>query len=457
MTWRDDVSSAVGDRRTTRGTRTVRVGRLDVASAGAPVWVVVGPVRDDAGSRAGEVLDRMAALGPRFRVGLQPSQDTTLWNFTDKPSRSAKPTFDISGCTTTQEILDRVVGRPAAAPISVGQVGEHLCICIDHGIGDSNLMTEIVAALSHTDAPNGFVDPLPAPNIDNPVQSAIGNYLKSAPRQVLRQVVSLATKAWSFSRSRVHAVARGDEPIVEGAKEAKDYLAVFVKSEPHFADELRAWRDATNTRASVTGLVMLSIYRALRDAGITLADDCEVPVDLRRFLPDAAQTLSNFCTVARVHVGAATCDESFNAELGARLEWIGTLVKLAAHLAFARALGAVRRNRNQPWRPVNGGRKPRSTAQLTISDISKMPAVAKMVWTRPMDAEAAVSLPLASSSHLSIAMRVAENGSVQATATFSAALVDPGTVRNALRKAFTSQNLRAAQGSPRNAVGNAVA
>jgi hypothetical protein len=38
MTWGDDVCSAVGDRSTTRGTRTVRVGRLDVAVAGAPVW-----------------------------------------------------------------------------------------------------------------------------------------------------------------------------------------------------------------------------------------------------------------------------------------------------------------------------------------------------------------------------------------------------------------------------------
>ncbi|UQX12189.1 hypothetical protein [Candidatus Mycobacterium methanotrophicum] len=112
---------------------------------------------------------------------------------------------------------------------------------------------------------------------------------------------------------------------------AVERLPAFVESEPHFADELRAWRDATNTRASVTGLVMSSIYRALRDADITLADDCEVPVDLRRFLPDAA------------------------------------------------------------------------------------------------------------------------------TATFSAALVDPDTVRSALRRAFTSQNLRTAQGSPRAAVRNAVA
>jgi hypothetical protein len=450
MTWGDDVSSAVGDRRATRGTRTVRVGRLDVAVTGAPVWVVIGPVRDDAGSRAGDVLDRMAALGPRFRVGLQPSPHATRWNFTEKPSLSAAPTFDISGCTTTQEILDRVVGRPPAAPISVGQAGERLCICIDHGIGDSHLLAEIVAALSHTEAPNGFVDPLPAPTNDKPVQAAICHYLKSAPRQVIRQAVSLATTAWAPLRGRADAVARGDEPIAQAGREAQRYRAVFVKSEPHFADELRAWRDATRTRASVTALIMLSIYRALRDAGIPLAEVCEVLVDLRRFLPDEAQTLSNFCTVARVHAGAGTCYEDFSAQLRARAESTGTLVKLAGYVAVARALRAVRR-------AVVGSRKPRSTVQLTISDISKMPAVAKVAWTRPADAETAVSLPPGSSSHLSIAVRVAGNGSVEATATFAAALVHPDTVRNALRRAFTAENLSAAQESPRSDVKNAVA
>lgn len=465
MTWRDHVPAAVerllADHRNfaheqDRKTRTVRVGQLDVAVAGARVWVVVGPVREDAASRAGDVLDKMAVLGPRFRVGLRPSPSTTRWNFTDKPSLSAKPTFDVSGCTTTQEILDQVVGRPAAAPISVGQAGEHLCICIDHGIGDSHLMMEIVAALTHEEAPNGFVDPLPAPTIDKPVQSAIGNSLKSAPRQVIRQAVSLATTAWSSARLRAHAAAGGHEPIVEGVKEANDYLVVFVKSEPHFADELRAWRDATNTRASVTGLVMLLIYRALRAAGITLADDCEVLVDLRRFLPDAAQTLSNFFTVTRVHA-RGTSYEKFSAELGAKSESIGTLVNLAGYLALARAFREFRRNRHQPRRAVTGKLKPRSAVHLSISDVSKMPALAKVAWTRPMDAEIAAALPPGSASHLSIALWVAGNGSVHATATFPAVLVDPDTVRNALQKAFTSQNLFAAQGSPSGADGNAVA
>jgi hypothetical protein len=74
-----------------------------------------------------------------------------------------------------------------------------------------------------------------------------------------------------------------------------------------------------------------------------------------------------------------------------------------------------------------------------------------------MDAEMAAALPPGSASHLSIAVWVAGNGSVQATATFPAVLVDPDTVRNALRKAFTSQNLCATQRSPRSAAGKGVA
>lgn len=428
------------DGRTTHRTRTVRVGQIDVAAAGAPVWFVAGPVRGDAGSRAGEVLDRMAALGPRFRVGLQPSPYTTRWNFTEKPSVDATPTFDISGRATAQEILDRVVGRPPAAPISVAQAGEHLCICFDHGIGDTRLMMEVLAALLHNRAPNGFVDPLPAPTIDRPVRWAFAHYLKSKPRQVIRHVVGLAARARSSFSAGAQAAARGDDRIAGGVGDATGYRAVFVKSVPHLTDELRTWRDHTHPDASVTGLVMLSIYRALRDAGITLADDCEVLVDLRRFLPDAVQTLSNFVAVTRVNAAAGTSYEKFSAELRSTAESIGTLVKVAAYFASAGALAAVRSRRKQPWRAAAGPAQ-RSVVSVTISDFSKTQTTAKLAWDRPMDAELAVALPPGSASHLSIAVWIAGNGSVQATATFAAGLLDPDTVRDALRAALTPENL----------------
>ena len=113
-------------------------------------------------------------------------------------------------------------------------------------------------------------------------------------------------------------MARGDELITLAVTDAQGYRAVFVKSEPHFADEMRAWRDATETRASVTALIMLSIYRALRDAGVPLAQVCEVVVDLRRFLPGEAQTLSNFCTVARCTPAPALLPTKTSARNSAR-------------------------------------------------------------------------------------------------------------------------------------------
>lgn len=441
LNWSHSQSHSTIDR-----TRKVQVSRLDVDAAGARVWLVISPVEGDAGSRAGEVLDRMAALGPRFRVGLQPSPDTRRWNFTANPSLSAKLNFDISGCETTHEILDRAVGRPRGAPISVGQVGEHLCFGVDHGVGDAHTILEIAAALSHSQAPNGFVDPLPAPTIDKPVRWATINYLKSAPRQVIRHAVSLANTAWSSSRVRSHAAARDDEPIVERAQEATGYRTVFVKSEPRLATELRAWRDATQTRVSVSGLVMWSIYGALRNAGIPLADECEVLVDLRRFLPDGAETLSNFFAVTGVHCGANTSYEEFCAELHSKTKSIGSLVKLVAHLASVRALAAVRSRRNQRRKPVAGPVQ-NSLVRVTVSDFSRTPSLAKIRWARPMEAELAVALPPVSASHLSIGVWVAGNGSVQATATFAASLLDTKTVRNALQTALTTENLRMQQES----------
>jgi hypothetical protein len=436
MTWRKAI----------RGTRTVRVGLLDVSAAGAQVWWVAGPVDRDAGSRAGEVLDRMAALGPRFRVGLQPSPDTRRWKFTDKPSLNAKLNVDISGCTTVQEILDRVVDRAPAAPISVGQAGEYLCIGFDHGVGDANLAMEVVAALSHTEAPSGFVDPLPAPTLDTPVRRAVIHQFRSAPRLIIAHALSLVNAKRSASSAQARAAAGDDEPVVQGAQDAQGCRVVFVKSEPHFADELRTWREANGTRASVRALVTLSLYRALRDAGIRLADDCEVVVDLRRFLLDEEHTLSNFFGVAHVPAGADATDEKFGADLHARVRSTEPLVRLALHLAQERALAAVPGRRSQAWK-LGAGDARSPVAHLTISDVSKAASAAKIRWTRPMDAELAVVGPPASASHLSISVCVAGNGSVQATAVFPASLVDAETVRIALQKALNSEHLRADRGA----------
>ncbi len=115
----------------------VRVGSLDVAMAGNPVWVVAGPVAGDVERRFPDVLARMAAHGPRFRVGLIPTAGGRLWKHTDKPGALLET--DLSGARTPEQILERLVGRPATAPISVAQVGAYACGCFDHGIGDSDV------------------------------------------------------------------------------------------------------------------------------------------------------------------------------------------------------------------------------------------------------------------------------------------------------------------------------
>ena len=134
-------------------TKMVRVGSLDIAMAGDPVWVVAGPVAGDVQSQFADVLARMAAHGPRFRVGLIPRTTERSWEYTDKPGALLKA--DLTGARTPEQILERVLGRPAPAPISLAQVGEYVCVCFDHGVGDAHVMMEMLAGIAARSSPAG--------------------------------------------------------------------------------------------------------------------------------------------------------------------------------------------------------------------------------------------------------------------------------------------------------------
>jgi hypothetical protein len=122
-----------------------KVRQLDVAVTRQNIVTIVKPAISNAAERAPSVLNRMAARGPRYRVGLVSSATSRRWDFSDEPGSWCTQAFDISGLHSTQEILDHAVGRRLVAPISVSQAGEHLCVACDHGLGDSHLDKLLVA------------------------------------------------------------------------------------------------------------------------------------------------------------------------------------------------------------------------------------------------------------------------------------------------------------------------
>lgn len=403
------------------------MGLLDVAAAGAPVWVVAGPIDNLDRLQFAELLKRMAMHGPLHRIGLNPTRGSHHWTYSDGPDSDAELTCDLAGVDTAEAMFGRVLGTIPQGPVTLGRSGDYAVVCFDHGIGDSHVMMEVIAAITRGDAPDGFAESVPQPTTNRPLVPALRHYAvtaKGVPRQrMFRSAVELVS-----SRLRTEGPARKTTP-------ARGYQAIVVTSEPGLVGAIGAWRRDHHPQASITGLVIHAVHRAMRNAGIPVVHEVEVLVDLRRFLPDSVRTLANFCTITRVDTGDGSC-EYFSDELRRQSESVRPLLILAAAMSVTRLKLALGRRLRQRWW-TSGESVDTSSVQLTVSDISKIPSRTKLAWARPDDAVLAVALPPGTGRHVSVAVWTSTSGAVQATATFAAGLVEPTTLRAALTNALS--------------------
>ncbi|MET4428226.1 MULTISPECIES: hypothetical protein [unclassified Mycolicibacterium] len=435
-------------------TNTVRVGSLDLAMAGDPVWVVAGPVADDVECQFTDVLARMAANGPRLRVGLIPATSGRLWECTDKPGALLKA--DLAGARTPEQILERVLGRPAPAPISLVQVGAYVCVCFDHGIGDSHVMMEMLAAITARNAPRGFVEPVPNPAlIDRPLRTALVTFARNSEHRgplTLEFAQSTFTAVVHKARKMFHnfKTQHGHTATVRG------YEAIHVVSKPGFVRDVRAWRDARHAGASLTSVVIFSIHRALRAAGIPVADDVDVLIDLRRRLPRGVETLANLCTITKVAAGRNMTFDEFSDQFRVRTSSGWPLVKTAAHLGLGRIALALGVRPSPKWWLV-GTPAESGLVEVTYSDISKIPSTSKLDFTRPEAGVLAVALPPGTTRSLTIALWVSAAGQVQVTATQPPGLIDRDTLRRALETALNPAVVACDRSDPRSDIVEAIA
>jgi hypothetical protein len=416
-----------------------KVGLLDVGATGSPAVVIVKPARSDAAVHAPSILNRIAARGPRYRVGLVPSPTSRRWDFCHEPGSWCTQSFDISGRHSMQEILDHVVGQPLVEPISVSQSGEYLCVACDHGIGDATVVTDVCAALMGGLPNTDLAEPLTAPTMMNPLFAALFEAAKATPRLFAKDTIGLLKPAWSFFRSYV--VALINRPHVVPSRPTGDqnekYVAVWSKSDPKFIEEVRRYRDSKHPNASVKAILIMGICRALQECGVLLNDEVEVVVDMRRFLPPDKFTLANFFAIGRVNIGRQPSVDEFAAALRLMVGSLNPLFRLAAYLAVAqvRRLFALRTRKTE--QPVRGPAKS-DHSTLTISDHSNSPSFAKLAWVRTDDIEVASAVPPTGRSHISISMCAPPNGSVQLTATFYPSHVDKLLVARGLGRALSS-------------------
>lgn len=421
-----------------------KVRQLDVAAAGTPVVVILKPIRPDAAERAPAVLNKMAERGPRYRIGLIPSTTSRKWSFTDNPGAWGIRSFDISGRSTMEGIVEHVAGLDSPTPLSVAQAGEYLCISVDHGVGDSRVLTEVWAGVTHAESEAGFIEPLATPTATNPLLAALLNIAKASPWLLAKEAIGSWRPVWSVFR-RILVALLNQQPTV-ASQSAGDhdpderFTAVWVTSGPGFIEEVRHYRDSNHPGASVSAVMMLSIYRALQECGVSLRSELEFAVDLQRFLPANNEPFANFFSIARMNLGAQPSVEEFSAAVRLTARSPRTLLRLAGYLGVsrARALFARREMAGRPLpRPTGSG-----LATLLFSDTSNAPGLAKIAWARPEDAEIAIVTAPADQSHIAISICSVPNGSVQLTASFYASHIEKSLVIQALGQALASPAVR---------------
>jgi hypothetical protein len=210
---------------------------------------------------------------------------------------------------------------------------------------------------------------------------------------------------------------------------------VFLKTPSDYAARVRRYRADHQLNVSVSALTMYFIGRALNAAGIPLSGVVEVLVDLRRYLPHSRFTWANFTAVSRIELRPEGTPQEFAEMLAANVISTRPLIEHVGGMAKLRLTSLARpRHRDTAW--VAGERSATGAATLTLSDITRLPAVADVRWRSGARPNLAIALPPASRSHIAILICAPRLDEFQLTATFFPTEFDVDAIRDALSQAL---------------------
>ena len=172
------------------------------------------------------------------------------------------------------------------------------------------------------------------------------------------------------------------------------------------------------------------IDRRLRAAGVALADDITLMVNLRRYLPPGSVSTSNF-------IGAITAPSTSPTEMSTTVRTVAGGADLVVRQALSDALGAVRPAglRDPHIRRWVAG----APTRLIVSDLSASPAIAAARWSTTSASPRifGVATVCTRSDELNLVYSRVED-TVFVTARFLDGAQDPDVVGSALREALAN-------------------
>lgn len=398
---------------------SLRVSVKDLAFAGACVAYLVGPLEKlDDPHRLRFRLNAIAQGGPRNRIGLIPDPSHRRWRFDSTCSSAVVcegPDFD---CDNPAQALESLMAAGPQVPdisLRVHVADPWLFIMFDHGLGGGRLFTKVIAAVGASEP--GFADPAPRVDCRNPGLRAAINVARTAPWQLSK---TFNEPVRMFRRSRGNMRPFAGKVSVAYARSDADYLT-----------RAREIRDRYWPGVSIFSLITSWFLRSLQCQGITPEEEVTVIVDLNRYLPSDAGTLSNFLGIVPVITGPPYSPDEIAASVREYTTGFRTLTRYgmsyAARLVSRPSPNTVRDSSSSLAVDSNS-----SLARVAVSDHSNMLGAGRIAWSTSTSPHVFVRLmPLDSANRISLAINRVQS-ELHLTASYSDSVFDRAKLQASL-------------------------
>ncbi|EME20403.1 hypothetical protein [Rhodococcus triatomae] len=347
---------------------TIRVAHLDVMHSHTRATMIVGPVELPPPEVVADRLAAMAAVGPRARLGLQPSTRSNRWSFDPVAHRPVVTTMDAPASPMDLLDLPDVAGPPDSRPTGVVLAGDYLRTEHNHGLG------EVAFALLLHGVILGTIDPSD-PNVWRPALRR-GNGITAA---ALRTFGSDPRRLWALRGSLSRQAKPAPRPATDEQPWAPDRAAVFSPMPPETVARLRAWRDATSPGTSMFAMVAAALNRGLSDAGLDVDEVATVTLDVRKYLADGHVPLANFVSGLEFDLGRRPSPQLIHTTVAGAIA-SGRPVANVALNSLRTRIGLLT---GQPQAPNSRPCAPR--ARLLFSSLGRVPRQGTIPWRGTAD------------------------------------------------------------------------
>lgn len=370
--------------------------------------MLVGPVEGGTDDELLAVLREFGRRGPVPRILLEPRVDTRSWTVrADVDTEFLRPgpvslgRGSVDERQVSRELMD-VLADDRARPFQVGLHDGYLVHVINHGMGDGHLYFESAVALSGAGA--AACPELGGAEPRAPLPPVIRTIAREHPARFAR---ALARVAAGWVTARIPRSCTSERfPNAELAARAAasgdtGTDVVVCRGEPGSLSRIDA---RCRDRSSVAGrgaVIAYHLCRGLEAAGVALADDIGILVDVREHTRDSSRvSMGNAFAVVGVPLPDEDDPAAFGETYRRAVRRENALAQLLASLTVRYPLVRLGRRMNAAAEPGGAG-KP---VAVTISDFSQAPVLKSLRWladpARPA-VHAVASTPM-SENHLAV-------------------------------------------------------